>query len=600
MDPEGARLKPVRSLAVAKCCLWLLACGGGGGSDSQSPTFTLGTTTFTFTASSPSSAIPASQVATATVTNVTSGTLYLLVNVSNPQVVSVSNVVVTGTNSGQATLTVPYPARLGMGTYTSTIQVTACLNDPSCATGRLAGSPQTITVNYQIGSPVQQDTIMPGVVTADAGGKVVLRGSGFTGVTGVRFDSMAASAVTVVNDTELRVDYPPMPAGMARAVTLQKGSANVDFAAPLTVVDPIGFAATTLGIPPVAGIRYIPVGLAFDPVHAALLIGMRTISASPSPPYTPAQDFILRYPYSGGAWQAPTTRSFPNIRYATLSPDSQTLLAASANVIERLDAATLVSVGASAKPSVINEELKALAFTNDGNVVVATGYVNGSGHTRLYLYSMRDASFSLPRLIGSGSFADNSFYYAALGTSKDGSVALLGQPGSGGGRLLTRYETSTGKWVDTGERYNYYSSNATGIVWAPASDERGTRLVIPGAVAPSDPDDSSLIVLNADLLPTGNIATLSEGVTLVRDDGTRAYVLAWTLETPRTCAVRAFDLTAAPATASGNYPEITSGGYPIARPCLSTVSSPSIGALSPDERTLFVVGAESVSVIPLP
>src|SRR5688500_9702605 len=102
----------------------LAACGGGGGggggggsSQSSSPTLSIGTKVYTYTAEHPAAAFPADQVVTANVTNVTSGTLYLLITVGNPQVVTVSNPVITGSTSGQATLTVPSPARLGMGTH---------------------------------------------------------------------------------------------------------------------------------------------------------------------------------------------------------------------------------------------------------------------------------------------------------------------------------------------------------------------------------------------------------------------------------------------------------------------------------------------------
>lgn len=195
----------LRALSFAGLVL-LQGCGGGGGGGDgggggSSPTISFAATTYNFAATTPASAIPAEQVLSATVTNVTSGTLYLLVSVSDPQIVSVSDIRVTGSTSGQATLSVPSPARLGMGTHTSTIQVRACLNSESCASGELAGSPRTITVNYQVGSPVQQDTMMPAVAIANTPGKTVLRGSGFTGVSGARFGSANATAVTVINDT---------------------------------------------------------------------------------------------------------------------------------------------------------------------------------------------------------------------------------------------------------------------------------------------------------------------------------------------------------------------------------------------------------------
>ncbi|MBL8268329.1 MAG: WD40 repeat domain-containing protein [Steroidobacter sp.] len=333
-------------------------------------------------------------------------------------------------------------------------------------------------------------------------------------------------------------------------------------------------------------------------MHSALLIGMRTIEDGPiAPPYTPANDVILRYAYTGSAWQAPTVRSFPRLRSTALSPDGQVLLAASDDGIDQLDSVTFISTGSSAKPVETNEYIRTLAFTNDGNVVVATGYKNGSGSTRLYLYSMRDASFVYPRLLGSGQFGVNLFYYAQLGVSGDGSVALLGEPGSGGGRPLTQYQAATGKWVDSATRYNYYAGNATTNGWAPALNERGTRSVVSAAVAFGN--DSILRSLDSDLEPSGALMNASEGV-LLSADGNRAYVLERIWGTPNVCSIRAFDLTVPPAQATSTYSEITTGGFPIARSCLWAVNSDPIGILSPDGRTMFIAGAEGVSVIPLP
>jgi hypothetical protein len=592
----------IRKAGLLVLALWSLSgCGGGGGGGGSappppppSPTISFPTTTFTFSAASPSAGIPSEQIVTAAVTNVTSGTLYIIVAAGDPAIATVSNFVVTGTTTGQATLSAGYPAKLGMGTHTTTFAVTACLNDPQCKTGTLMGSPATITVNYQVGSPVQRDTLMPAVGISNTAGHLILRGSSFTGVTGVLFGTTTATSVSVVNDTEIHADYPAMTAG-SLAVTLQKGSANTVFGANFTVVDPLGLSGTTLALPASPGTKFIVNSLAFDAVHSALFVGMWTLDTAVPPNLTPANNVILRYPYTAGAWLAPTVTAWPNLRVTALSPDGQTLLAATDGAIDLLNAVTLVSAGSSTKPVVSNEYIRMLAFTNDGNVVVATGYANGSGSTSTYLYSLHDSTFSLPKLAGTGSFATNLFYYADVAASADGSVAELAQPLSA--TPLQQYLASTGQWVASSTPFNYYLQitgwNLTGIV----IDERADRLILQdGTVGGGSPN---LLVLNASLNQTGIAATGSEGV-LISRDGSRAYVLAITQSTPATCSVRSFDLTTSPSSPTGLYNEITTRGYPIARPCLSDTNSPSVGALSPDGKTLFVGAGAGISVISLP
>ncbi len=67
-----------------------------------------------------------------------------------PAVGSIGSVVITSSTTGQATVFPVSPASLGIGTFASTITVRACLNDQTCATGQLSGSPQTITVSYTV------------------------------------------------------------------------------------------------------------------------------------------------------------------------------------------------------------------------------------------------------------------------------------------------------------------------------------------------------------------------------------------------------------------------------------------------------------------
>src|SRR5262249_12037451 len=148
------------TLLLVVCSAVLSSCGGGGGSGPPPPpppSISYSATDFTFTAAAPYSGSPPNQTITATVSGVTSGTLYITVVENNPDVVTVQNIQVTSTTMGQATVVPATPATLLVGSHQGTFVVSACLNDPTCKTGQLVGSPQTITVHYDIGSNVVAD-----------------------------------------------------------------------------------------------------------------------------------------------------------------------------------------------------------------------------------------------------------------------------------------------------------------------------------------------------------------------------------------------------------------------------------------------------------
>lgn len=137
---------------VVSTMLLLAACGGGGGGGGgggSSGTLSLSTSVLTFNAPTRSTTPPA-QVVSATVTGVSSGTLYIKIVSTGPAVASISNVSITGPTTGQATVFPASANSLGPGSYSSTITVTACTTDPNCSSGQLIGTPQTINVTYTV------------------------------------------------------------------------------------------------------------------------------------------------------------------------------------------------------------------------------------------------------------------------------------------------------------------------------------------------------------------------------------------------------------------------------------------------------------------
>lgn len=176
MFAPGIRIAPrvIAVISVLGMLLELSACGGGGGGGSSGsggsgggggsggsgggggtsnlPTFSLSTNAVSFstTATNLYPQNPSVFYVTGTVTGSASGTLYIVVDEPNPNVATVSNFTITGNSTGQAAINPGSPTTLGAGSFSEALTVKACLNDPTCATGQLQGSPQTVTVNYTI------------------------------------------------------------------------------------------------------------------------------------------------------------------------------------------------------------------------------------------------------------------------------------------------------------------------------------------------------------------------------------------------------------------------------------------------------------------
>jgi len=83
------------------------------------------------------------------ITGTGTGTLYVLLSTSDPAVATVGAITL-GTNSAATEIIPAAVEALGPGQHTATITVRACLNDATCATNQVNGSPATVTVNYRI------------------------------------------------------------------------------------------------------------------------------------------------------------------------------------------------------------------------------------------------------------------------------------------------------------------------------------------------------------------------------------------------------------------------------------------------------------------
>lgn len=355
----------------------LSSCGGGGGSSGTSApppppgTISFSANSVSFKAAAPYAQAPGTVIITGTVTGVTSGTVYVKVVADNAVpngqngFFTVTNMTITG-DSGQASVIPALPSSIGAGHFKGSITVTTCLNDATCQTGQLAGSPETIPVDYDIGSGVDGDTVTPRVVTANAAGKVILRGAGFTGATSVSFGAVAATSFTVVSDSEIDAIYPALPAG-TYPVTIDGGA--ISDSASLVAVSTPAFAATTIHYPSVTGLAnpLVPYSLEYDPQRSALFVAL---------PGLQANNELLRYGFDGTTWGSPAEFSATNLLQAHLSPDGTHILTLvqgeDATSIVELDPVTLLKTNITTlSPSTYS---CGFALANDGNAIVVTTF----------------------------------------------------------------------------------------------------------------------------------------------------------------------------------------------------------------------------------
>jgi hypothetical protein len=115
------------------------------------PHFELSTDKLMFTAAH-TCAYPQSQEVTATVRGLGNGhNLIIRVTQEGPAVREVSGFQVTSPTTGKALVTPSLASSLGPGVFTSTITVSACVDDLTCAKVQLSGSPRRINVRYEVG-----------------------------------------------------------------------------------------------------------------------------------------------------------------------------------------------------------------------------------------------------------------------------------------------------------------------------------------------------------------------------------------------------------------------------------------------------------------
>ncbi|GEM_PF-2548675 len=577
------RIVPLRFTLVALLVATAAAgCGGGGGGGSPppppAPTFSLATHALTYTATSSTAATPAAQTVSGSVTGSLSGTLYIVVTVAGPAVDTVSAFSVSG-SSGQASVSVKAPSALGPGTYSSTITVHACSNDSTCATGELAGSPQTVTVSYTIDAPTLADLVAPHAISTAASGNVVLRGHGFTGTSAVSFGGATASAFSVVSDSLITATYPAGLAVGTQVVTLTGGTSS--FAGNVVVVGPQAYAATTLAYPHAPG-RVLQV--VFDAARQMLYVAVEFQG-------DPQAGQVWTYAYSNGAWAPAAIIPIIELRDVALSLDGSTLYALTSTAVLEYPASNpsagpARTVTAPFAASVIGAPcLVRFAFANDGTALVATGIYGSGAVADVYAYQAVAGTFAdlgnAWRLATAPFGALGGTYTGSLVASGDGSFVLATHNDPSATPVGFGYDAVAGIMQAAPVALNQIPDQPAAL------DDAAAHIVVT--------DGTTTEVLTTSAITGGIPPPLGNGafvlVTLVNSQGTRLYTVTADNQ------LHSFDLTAVPSGQPAMYPEIgTAIAFTPPR-----ITSPTLRtAMTPDGETLFIAGDGGVAVVPAP
>jgi hypothetical protein len=570
----------------------LIACSGGGSSttnvvngpapgptgdgNAANGTLSVSSNTLVFAAVSAGAATPASQGLTMTLTNTgpLSGTLFVVIDTTGPAVASVSastlggSLDIGGVNnriSGASTVVPASPAALGAGSATATIRVRACLNDSTCNTNQLVGSPQIVNVSYTVGAAGAVvsivDAVTPHAATAGVAGQVLIRGQALGAVTSVRFGDTPASTVAVVSPTEVRASYPALAAG-SYPVALNGGA--VGFTGSMVAVAAPNFAAQMLTYPGTAPQRIS--ALLYDDERRALLVGL-------SFPSSPGDNRIVRYTNANGTWSGVAV-SVPNLRDAVLANDGSRVIAVTDTTVQELAADTLLSLRSVPAPaiSLAGAALRRIALANNGRAVIATGGNNVSGNAPAFLYTVL-----------SGTFAP--FNASGIGTQGEAGAPGLIASADGSHVYVTQSVTPAQAVLDYNASTDSVTTTTLALVHKPdqalALDQRAGRLVAYSGGANPRLFDSSFNGL-------GTIPLAPLAVSINRQ-ATRAYVL------DAGSMFFVFDLTA--GTSGGNLVQLGNSQI-ISTPGTADTSIKSV--VTADGKISFMAGVRGVVVIPNP
>lgn len=558
---RGTCLQLFRFASVA-FCLILASCGGGGGggggsSGAPADQFTTSTAALNFTADI-DSATPASQSITGTVTNVNTPIRVDVVIIGTA--IASADFNLSGTNSGTLNVVPKAPADLGVGTHTDKITVYVCTDLAGCVGSptQLSGSPKVVNVTYTVTATPQVRYVAPWVAQAGVMDKVIIRGVGFSLLTApsVDFGGYAATAVTVINDTEIHATYPALNAGVY-TVNVSDAAGAISTSANLYVM-----AEPALGYAFISALGE-KTRILYDAVRDAIYVANK------------GNGQVVRYAHSTDAMTGdpvwtPTALDMAGLTDIAFAPDGATLLATGDNWVQQvnLDTFTITSfTSASLGPITYFGNI---GMANDGIGFVAPR-INGSGSTWIYKYNLRKKTIDTV-------FTNVS--QGSVGVSGDGSKLLIASNVFLSTNIISEYNATTGQLGTS-------PINDTGA--ALPMDMTGNTVMLG---LRDNSNDQHKIYRGSSLLGTvpGSSNMNINFASALSSDGNTFYMFD-----PYTAKLMIYDLNS--SNGAGGFNQTAAS--PVSLASVSTGVAPNM-ALTPFGRTIFIVGGSGIIVQPLP
>jgi hypothetical protein len=286
---------------------------------------------------------------------------------------------------------------------------------------------------------------------------------------------------------------------------------------------------------------------------------------------------LLRYAYSGSAWQPPAQAAVAGLRDVALALDGASLLALTSGSLNVLDPVTFAQSASTDGP--MNDPILGppsfdrLALANDG-IALVTGSQLG-----LFLYPSKNPAFYDAFLPG----------FAALPAASDnGALLALIQGQTSPVSAALKYTGSSGSMSEMSAHLQRVSTNAQSIDPAPAVDRSGTRLALNSSAG----DYTGINVFDDSGNPLGALPATTAAVAFAPNPAgaaTRAYTLD-------SCTLRAFDLTA--SLVSGAFVEIVTAPYPIT--LADCPGDHPRMLITPDGGNAILAGDQQVVIVPTP
>lgn len=410
------------------------------------------------------------------------------------------------------------------------------------------GGPCTLTC-----SEATLDFVSPYVGIAGRPGTLIARGSGLdTGgpTLTALIGRSAVENLVPVGGTELRIDYPALPAG--RYPVRIEGASVQPNDPELVVLDPPTMPRATISV---SGVRS---RLLYDAERQSLYAVNRN------------DQQLERYRFDGSSWSVLAPVVIPELTDASLTPDGRALVVATQNALGELplDAdAPSVSNFVANPDSFCGGYFDELSMGNDGKALVIFDLAQCSGFSQSYLYDTTEHSLT------ENPYPAAYFYNGTAAASADGRWVFAGSNGISPAEAVTRFDTLDWSISNAPVSFNLsavsVSADASRVILQDTKvydrDFGLSGVVPPGGAAVASPDSNTAVVFRDGTEPEVDV-----------------YDLNGDLEPGAVFPLQgSVALDSAPSGEPGN---------------LATIRL----AVTPDDRTVFVSGDRTIEVVPLP